>query len=92
MPWDPVSGVQDAKSMRTTYTEIKCHFHSEYSRKAPIISDPMPAPTGGDAANMASVKLRTLPGGTIIVRVATALGIKIPPPTPVRARIAIKEL
>lgn len=40
---------------------------------------------------MASVMFRAFPGGTMMVSVATALGISIPPPTPVSARTATKE-
>lgn len=50
------------------------------------------APTGGEAANMANVKLRAFPGGVIVMSKATAFGIRIPPPIPVNARIVTKEV
>lgn len=62
-----------------------------YFNTAPAINAPIIAPTGGDAAKVAKVKFRALPGGTMIVRVATAFGIRMPPPTPVKARITMKE-
>lgn len=46
----------------------------------------MDAPIGGDEAKSASVMLRDLPRGTIMVNVATAFGMIRPPPIPVSAR------
>jgi len=53
---------------------------------------PTHAPSGGEAANAAKVRFRALPGGTKIVKVATALGMSIPPPIPVRARATMNEV
>lgn len=69
---------------------MKNHFHSVNSKNMPINNAPIPAPTGGDAAKIANVKLRAVPGGTVVVRNATALGMRIPPPIPDMARITTK--
>lgn len=46
---------------------------------------------GGDAAKNPKRRLRDFPGGTVTVIADTALGIKRPPPIPVKARAAIKD-
>ena len=75
-----------------THIVMKCHFHAVYWRKTPASMAPTHAPSGGEAANAAKVRFRALPGGTKIVKVATALGMSIPPPIPVRARATMNEV
>lgn len=75
-----------------THMQMKSHFQCVCSTRAPANKAPMSAPTGGDVAKNASVMLRVLPGDSIMVSVATALGMMIPPPIPVRARAATNEL
>ena len=51
---------------------------------------PMPPPIGGEAAKKPRSRLRDLPGGTMIVMLATAFGMKMPAAIPVSARIVMK--
>jgi hypothetical protein len=46
---------------------------------------------GGLAAKNPSKAFLVLPGGVMVVIVATAFGIKMPPPIPVKARTAMND-
>lgn len=70
---------------------IKSQVQLILSMNAPVNKAPIIPPSGGDAAKKPKTTFRDRPGGTMVVMIDTALGMKIPPPTPVKARIAMKE-
>jgi hypothetical protein len=70
---------------------IKSHIQLTRSMKTPVINAPIIPPKGGDAAKNPSTTFRDRPGGTMVVMMETALGMKTPPPTPVSARMAMNE-
>lgn len=74
-----------------TYMRTKSHIQFTLSINTPAINAPIIPPRGGDAAKKPKTTFRDRPGGTMVVIIETALGIKTPPPTPVKARMAMKE-
>src|SRR5687767_14053382 len=62
-----------------------------FSATTPANTAPKTPPTGGDAAKSPINTFIALPGGTMSMIVATELGMKTPPPMPVRARKAMKD-
>lgn len=74
-----------------THRKINSHFQSVVtSVKTAAKTAPKNPPTGDEAPKHPSATFRHRPGGTIRVIVATQLGIRMPPPTPVSARMAMK--
>ena len=73
------------------YMKINSHFHSARDvAKTPANRAPSQPPMGAAEAKKPMVRLRDRPGGSMMVIMATALGMTSPPPTPVRARTATK--
>lgn len=74
-----------------THMIINSHGHPTSSKKTPISTPPSVPPIGGAEAKKLMVMFLERPGGTMVVMVATAFGMNIPAPMPVRARTATKE-
>lgn len=69
---------------RTVHAQNSAVFAQSPANKAP-----MTPPAGGEAAKRPSNTFLALPGGTMRASTVTAFGMKMPPPTPLKARIAM---
>jgi hypothetical protein len=70
-----------------TYRKKNSHHQGSSWPKNPGKIVPPAAPTGAMAPNRPTHKLRLIPGGKDIVKIATAFGTMIPPPMPLSVRI-----
>lgn len=70
--------------------KMKSHFQGVSSAKRPANKAPRHPPTGAPAPKNPRLRLRILPGGSVVPMIAMALGTIIAAPMPLKALAILK--
>lgn len=87
-----MSATSSSPLQDSAYIKMKSHFHGVSSAKRPANKAPNHPPTGAPAPKNPRLRLRILPGGSVVPMMAMALGTIIAAPIPLKALATLKAI